>query len=63
MNSIAVHTPIGWFKVSEDSGYITEVKYIDGVVDLNSALRNCFVKQSSSLMSILKVHEKHLSFP
>lgn len=28
MNSIAVHTPIGWFKVSEDSGFITGITYI-----------------------------------
>ena len=29
MNSIAVHTPIGWVKISEEGGFLTEVTYLE----------------------------------
>lgn len=46
MNSIAVHTPIGWFKVSENKGCITEITYINDVID--------FVQQPTELLGKAK---------
>ena len=46
MKSIAVHTPIGWLKISEENGFITEIAYKGDSVD--------FEQNSSSVLENAK---------
>ena len=34
MNSTVMHTPIGWLKISEADGFVTEITYSDNTADL-----------------------------
>ena len=63
MNSIAVHTPIGWFKVSEDSGYITEVKYIDGTIDFEQRPTELLCKAKQQLDEYFEGTRKTFELP
>lgn len=48
MNSIAVHTPIGWIKISEEDGFLTEINYtesIEGIEQQSSPLLENAAKQ------------------
>jgi len=63
MNSIAVHTPIGWFKVSEDGGYITEVKYIDGIVDFEQCPTELLFKAKQQLDEYFEGTRKTFELP
>ena len=63
MNSIAVHTPIGWIKISEEDGFLTEINYtesIEGIEQQSSPLLENAAKQ---LQEYFEGYRKSFDFP
>ena len=63
MNSIAMHTPIGWVKISEKDGLLTEVTYMETVQAFDRCETPLLAKAKQQLQEYFDGERKNFDLP